>query len=181
MSTRIVAGTVGGRRLAVPTSGTRPTAERAREALFNSLGDVGGLRVLDLFAGSGAVGLEALSRGAADVVLVDSARAAWPVIEANLAAVALPGARLDRRTVRSFLADPAPEPFDVVFADPPYDVPDDEVDALLETLAAGWLAPGADVVVERSNRSRQPHWPAVIEATKSRRYGDAVLWYGRLR
>lgn len=196
MSTRVVGGVAGGRRLAVPSRGTRPTGERAREALFNSLGDLTGLRVLDLFAGSGAVGLEALSRGAALAVLVDSGRAAAPVIEANIAAVGLPGARLDRRTVRSFLSEPSPdtpadtpayapagsrsERFDIVFADPPYDLPAEELDALLDLLPP-WLEPGADVVVERSVRGRGPQWPDVIEATRSRRYGEAVLWYGRLR
>lgn len=181
--TRIVAGEAGGRRLVVPPGDrTRPTSDRTREALFATLGtlvELDGARVLDLFAGSGAVGLEAVSRGAAAAVLVDSDARAAGVAVANARDLGL----ADRVTVRRdraerFLAA-EPEAYDVVFADPPYALGDDEVDALLSRLAEGWLAPGAIVVVERSSRGRGPRWPGVTQPVKQRRYGEGTLWYGR--
>jgi len=185
VSTRIVGGKARGRRLAVPAAGTRPTSERAREALFSALdARVGleGARVLDLYAGSGAVGLEALSRGAIAARMVESGAAAVAVIRANAAAVALPGAQIIAATVARHLAGPAPdEPFDAVIADPPYDAPDAEIAEVLALLSApGWLAPGAVVVVERSARSRaEPAWPKFVAERAHRRYGEAALWYGR--
>jgi 16S rRNA (guanine966-N2)-methyltransferase len=180
--TRIVAGAAKGRRLTVPARGTRPTSERAREALFNTLRaylDLDGAAVLDLYAGSGAVGLEALSRGAARVVLVESDRNAAQALQRNVATVGLPGAQVVRRPVAAALGA-APEPFDFVFADPPYDLPDAEVAELLAVLAGGgWLAGSAVVVVERSARSPEPVWPAGIALITQRRYGDGQLWYGR--
>jgi 16S rRNA (guanine966-N2)-methyltransferase len=182
---RIVAGRAKGRRLAAPAAGTRPTSDRAREALFNSLTalvDVDGARVLDLFAGTGAVGLEALSRGARDAVFVESDRAAGDVLRRNIDTVGLPGARLVRRPVAAYLHDPAPEPFDLVFADPPYSYGDDLLADLLGTLASGcWLAADGVVVVERSARGAAPTWPDEVDAIKDRRYGEGVLWYGRRR
>jgi 16S rRNA (guanine966-N2)-methyltransferase len=181
---RIVGGVAKGRRLAAPPKGSRPTSERAREALFNSLAtllDLDGARVLDLFAGSGAVGLEALSRGAAALTLVESDRTACQVMRDNADVVGLPGVRIVRRTAAAFLAG-EPEPFDLVFADPPYALPDDELAALLGRLAAGgWLAEGAVIVVERAARGSPAPWPDVIETIKQRRYGEGVLWYGRPR
>jgi 16S rRNA (guanine966-N2)-methyltransferase len=182
--TRIVGGVAKGRRLSVPNRGTRPTSERAREALFNSLRahlDIEGAHVLDLFAGTGAVGLEALSRGAAEVVLVDSDRAAGEVVRRNIDAVALPGATLVRRPAASHLAGAAPQrPFDLVFADPPYAYGDEQLTDLLAALAApGWLADDAMVVVERAARSAGPRWPAGIALVTQRRYGEGQLWYGR--
>jgi len=180
--TRIVAGAAKGRRLAVPPRGTRPTSDRMREALFNTLRshlELEGTAVLDLYAGSGAVGLEALSRGAGRVVLVESDRNAAQVLQRNIDSVGLPGARVVRRPVAATLAA-ASEPFDLVFADPPYDVPDAEVAEMLDTLAAnGWLADSAIIVVERSARSAEPVWPAGITLVTQRRYGDGQLWYGR--
>jgi 16S rRNA (guanine966-N2)-methyltransferase len=183
---RIVAGMAKGRRLAAPASVTRPTSDRAREALFNSLAtefDLAGARVLDLYAGTGAVGLEALSRGAAAAVLVESSRGALDVLRRNVATVGLPGAQVVARSVPSFLGDPAPQPFDVAFADPPYDLADDELARVLAALAEpGWLAGDAYVVIERAARSSAPPWPAaLITPVRDRRYGDAVLWYGRRR
>jgi 16S rRNA (guanine966-N2)-methyltransferase len=182
--TRIVAGTARGRRLTVPTRGTRPTAERAREALFNSLRaylDIEGAHVLDLFAGTGAVGLEALSRGAASVSFVESDRAAAQVVQRNIDTVALPGARVFRRTVASFVAGTGTdEPFDLVFADPPYAFREDQLAALLAALDdPRWLAPDAMVVVERGARGPEPEWPAGIALVTQRRYGEGLLWYGR--
>ena len=185
--TRIIAGTAGGRRLAVPSGqGTRPTSDRAREGLFGTVtaicGTLHGARVLDLYAGSGAVGLEALSRGAADVLLIEADRRAIGVIRDNVAAVGLPGARVLAGRVEFVLArGPGGEPpRDVVFADPPYVMPDAEVSAVLTALlGAGWLSPGAVVAVERATRSGPPQWPAGYAADRARKYGEATLWYGR--
>jgi 16S rRNA (guanine966-N2)-methyltransferase len=183
--TRIVAGAAKGRRLAVPPAGTRPTSERAREALFNSLGalvELDGARVLDLFAGSGAVGLEALSRGAASATFVESDRRAGDVLRRNIDAVALPGAVLLRRPVAVVLSAPPepPEPrFELVFADPPYALADEPLASVLRQLAAGWLAAGALVVVERAARGTPPPWPDGVIPVMNRRYGEGVLWYGR--
>jgi 16S rRNA (guanine966-N2)-methyltransferase len=182
--TRIVGGVAKGRRLAVPARGTRPTSDRAREALFSSLGgllDVAGARVLDLFAGSGAVGLEALSRGAAAVTFVESDRGACEVIRHNVETVGLDGTEIHRRPAATYLvAGGADEPFNLVFADPPYSFGDQPLGALLVTLAQPqWLSADAVVVVERSARGAEPQWPDTIEAIKQKRYGEGVLWYGR--
>ena len=184
--TRIVAGTLGGRRLAAPAgSGTRPTSDRVREALFSSLEsmvDLDGARFADLYAGSGAVGLEALSRGAAHVLLVESDPRAARIIRDNVAALAVGSvARLVTGRVSTVLADP-PEggPYDVVFADPPYAVPDEEVATVLSALAGGgWLAADAVVVVERATRSGAPPQVEGVTPDRSRRYGESTLWYGR--
>ncbi len=180
--TRIVAGAAKGRRLAVPARGTRPTSERAREALFNTLRahlELEGAAVLDLYAGSGAVGLEALSRGAARAVFVESDRRAADVLQRNVDSVGLPGAEVRRRAVDAVLGGPA-EPFDLVFADPPYELPDTGIAAMLAALAGnGWLAASATVVVERSARTPEPAWPQGIALVTQRRYGEGLLWYGR--
>jgi 16S rRNA (guanine966-N2)-methyltransferase len=182
--TRIIAGTAGGRRLSVPSGrDTRPTSDRAREGLFGTIltirGSLDDARVLDLYAGSGAVGLEALSRGAQDVLLVESDARAARVIRANIEALRLPGARLLADRVERVLArgpgdDP---PRDIVFADPPYAAPDAEVQRVLGALRE-WLAPGALVVVERATRSGPLTWPAGYTPDRSRGYGEATLWYG---
>ena len=177
--TRIVAGEAGGRRLAVPPKATRPTTDRVREALFNVLAarlDFTGLRVLDLFAGSGALGLEALSRGAASVLFVESDRRAADVIAGNIATVGLPGATVRRSTVASVLGAAAEEPADLVFADPPYEQPTPEVEAVLGLLEAnGWVAPGGVVVVERPSSSPALTWPPDWRAWPHRRYGDTRI------
>lgn len=177
--TRIVAGTAGGRRLRVPPSGTRPTSDRVREALFSALAarlDFDGVRVLDLYAGSGAFALEALSRGAAAALLVESDRRAAAVIRGNIADLGLPGADLRVGAVAAVLATPPPRPFHLVFADPPYELGTDAVEADLRALAAQrWLAPDAVTVVERSVRSPEIDWPAAYSAEKPRRYGETRL------
>jgi 16S rRNA (guanine966-N2)-methyltransferase len=182
--TRVIAGIAGGRRLKVPPSGVRPTGDRAREGLFNSLGsllDLDGARVLDLYAGSGALGLEALSRGAAEVVFVESGPRVLPVLRANLAAVGRPGGRVIAGSVPTVLAGPAPARFDVVLADPPYATAVEEVLGVLRALVAGrWLADGAVVVVERSSREEPWEWPTPLAGLRDRRYGEALLRYGRL-
>jgi 16S rRNA (guanine966-N2)-methyltransferase len=178
---RIVAGAAKGRRLRTPRAGTRPTSERAREALFGSLGDIEGLRVLELYAGSGALGLEALSRGAAAVTFVESARAACAVLRANIAAVDLPGACLQCTSVAAFLRrETSDDAFDLVLADPPYSLGEAELARVLSDLPPR-LAPGGVVVVERSARGGEPAWPDQITPGRQRRYGDAVLWYGHRR
>ncbi|MGH3202258.1 MAG: 16S rRNA (guanine(966)-N(2))-methyltransferase RsmD, partial [Streptosporangiaceae bacterium] len=164
---RVIAGEAGGRRLAVPDGrGTRPTSDRAREGLFATIvsltGSLAGTRVLDLYAGSGAVGLEALSRGAEHVLLVESGSRAARVIRDNIEAIGLPGAELRTDRVERVLPKgPDPEPYDVVFADPPYALPGDEIAAMLAALDQhGWLASGARVIVERATRSGPVSWPA---------------------
>jgi 16S rRNA (guanine966-N2)-methyltransferase len=186
--TRIVAGSAGGRRLRTPPGDrTRPTSDRVREALFSALeamlGPWDGLHVLDLYAGSGALGLEALSRGAASAVLVESHRRTAQLAEANARELGLAGATVAARTAQLHLersrADDEPE-FDLVLADPPYTVPGEEVEALLCALRDGaWLRPEALVVVERSRRSADLRWPAGFAGIRARAYGETVLWYGR--
>jgi 16S rRNA (guanine966-N2)-methyltransferase len=182
---RIVGGTAKGRRLRVPRRGTRPTSERVREALFNSLRgmvELEGSRVLDLFAGTGAVGLEALSRGAAGVVFVESDRATCEVLRRNVEAVGLAGATVRCTRADTALAGGTAEPYHLVFADPPYAFPDGDLRAVLAALCAhGWLLTGAAVVVERPGHGTDPVWPVGVEPITHRRYGDSVLWYGRAR
>ena len=187
--TRIIAGVAGGRRLAVPAgTTTRPTSDRAREALFSTLdallGTVAGRRFLDLYAGSGAVGLEALSRGATQVHLVENERRAHAVLVSNVAAIkagGLGGASTSalpvERVVSVANADAA---YDIAFLDPPYALPAEAVrEVLADLLRHGWLAPGAVVVVERVSRDPAWVWPEGLAADRTRRYGEATLWYGR--
>lgn len=183
--TRIIAGTARGRRVAVPLGReTRPTADRVREGLFSTLDALlGGLhdaRFLDLYAGSGAVGLEALSRGAAHALLVESDPRAARVITANLAALDLAGGELLVGRVEQLVGrGPARPAYDVVYADPPYATADDELRTVLRGAhQAGWLAPDAVVVVERPTRGGVWRWPDDIVGERSRRYGEATLWYG---
>jgi len=181
--TRLISGVAGGRRLKVPPSGVRPTGDRAREGMFNSLGsllDLEGATVLDLYAGSGALGLEALSRGAAQVVFVESGPRVLPVLRANLAAVGLPGGRVVAGSVPTVVAGRPPARFDLVLADPPYATPVAEVLGVLESLVTGeWLAEEAVLVVERSSREEPWEWPTPLHGVRERRYGEALLRYGR--
>jgi 16S rRNA (guanine966-N2)-methyltransferase len=183
--TRVIAGAAGGRRLAVPKgTTTRPTSDRAREGLFSSvaseLGGLDGRRVLDLYAGSGAIGLEALSRGASQVLLVESDARAAAVIKANIATVNLPGAAVVTDRVERLLARNSDEQdsYDLAFADPPYAVTDEAVTRVLAQLAQGWLSASALVVIERATRSGALDWPPGYLPGKSRRYGEATFWYG---
>ena len=182
---RVIAGEAGGRRLAVPGGrDTRPTSDRAREGLFATIaslaGPLAGARVLDLYAGSGAVGLEALSRGAEHALLVEDGARAAHVIRKNIEAIGLPGAVLAAGRVERVLArGPQGGRYDVVFADPPYALPDAEVTRMLTALAEqGWLAPGALVIVERATRSGPFRWPDGFVPDRARRYGEATFWYG---
>ncbi len=183
--TRIVGGSAKGRRLTVPGTGTRPTSDRAREAVFSTLESLRGAFadavVLDLYAGSGALGLEALSRGAARVDLVESDRQAAQVIEANRAVVS-GTAQVHATTVERWIASSQPgSGYDVVFCDPPYAVGAVEVEAVLETLSQRrLLADGALVVVERGRRDPAWTWPPGFVAIRDRVYGEAHLWIGGL-
>ena len=190
----MIAGEAGGRRLAVPDGrDTRPTSDRAREGLFATIssvvGPLAGARVLDLYAGSGAVGLEALSRGAEHVLLVEHGARAARVIRQNIEAIGLPGAMVIADRVERVLArGPAPAGgqdgtaegrYDVVFADPPYALAGAGVTQVLSLLAEqGWLAPGALVIVERATRSGPLSWPDGFVPDRARRYGEATFWYG---
>jgi len=180
--TRIIGGSAGGRRLQTPPGdATRPTADRVREALFSALearfGTLRGLRFLDLYAGSGAVGLEAASRGADAVTAVESDRRTARLVAANAAAL---GFDVDLRAqpVAAVLAMPPAAPYDVAFLDPPYPMPTEEVSHVLALLVTnGWLHAGASVVVERSARSVEPSWPDGLEPQPRKKYGETVLWY----
>jgi 16S rRNA (guanine966-N2)-methyltransferase len=176
---RVIAGTAKGRRLVAPKSGTRPTTDRMKEALFASLGpSVVDANVLDLFAGSGALGIEALSRGAARAVFVDRDRAAEEAIRANLHTTEFDDrARVRRSAVASFLAASIPEaPFDLVLIDPPYDLRGDEVNGVLAALADGALVvPGATVVAERRKSGELLTLPDGWRIEKERAYGDTLL------
>jgi 16S rRNA (guanine966-N2)-methyltransferase len=177
--TRIIAGRAGGRRLQVPARGTRPTSDRVREALFSALDarlDFDGMSVLDLYAGSGALGLEALSRGAATALFVESDARAAAVIERNIATVGLAGASVQVRKVGAVLAAGAGRPVDLVLADPPYDVATAEIDAVLVALdEGGWTASGTVVVVERRAGSVPATWPPHWSVARDRRYGDTRI------
>ncbi|AKT52266.1 16S rRNA (guanine(966)-N(2))-methyltransferase RsmD [Arsenicicoccus sp. oral taxon 190] len=183
--TRIIAGTAGGRRIATPAgSGTRPTSDRVREAIFSRLEHLdvlAGAHVLDLYAGSGALGLEAASRGAAEVLLVEQDRGAAEVIRRNAADLRLPGVTVRRDTVARVTGAPCPGPRrDLVLVDPPYDLGDEALGAVLAALATGdWLAPGAVLVVERSSRSGPPTWPPALTPVGDKRYGETTVWYAR--
>lgn len=184
--TRVIAGSAGGRRLSVPYGARiRPTSDRMREALFSAVealrGPLAGARVLDLYAGTGAVGLEALSRGAACALLVEADAKALRTLRVNVRALGLPGARVAAEKVERLLSTAPQEPaYHVVFADPPYALAETAVEAVLASLVEqGWLRPDALVVVERSSRAAPLPWPAGLEPVRHRRYGEGTLWYGR--
>lgn len=179
--TRIVAGSAKGRRIIVPARGTRPTADRVREALFSALeanGELAGARVLDLFAGSGALGLEALSRGAAHVTFVEADRHAAQVVRQNADALGFRALRVERAKVETLLATGADDVYHTVLADPPYDLAPERVYTVLELLVThGWTGSGTVVVVERAARDGEPTWPEPLVPLRTKRYGDtAVHW-----
>ena len=181
---RVVAGSLRGRIVkAVPGTGTRPTSDRVREAMFASLGgEIEGARVLDLFAGSGALGIEALSRGAAWASFVESDRAAAGVIRSNLAQLGLAGlGRVHQARAEALVSKACREPFDLAFLDPPYATPLGFTSALLDRLLRrGWLREGALVVLEGSARREGPSWPEGLTLLWSRRYGDTALHFARV-
>lgn len=181
--TRIIAGAAGGTSLlSVPGTGTRPTTDRVKEALFSRLDAYGvleGARVLDLYAGSGSLGIESASRGATSVELVEMADKAIEVCRKNAQIVNKVLGRnavtVSRGKVETYLAKPS-GPWDVAFLDPPYPLSDDGLAAILAALADR-LAEGAVVVVERSRRSAEPLWPAGLEQFAEKKYGETRLWY----
>lgn len=185
--TRIISGTLGGRRIAVPPKGTRPTTDRVREAVFSRLDHENRLRgawVLDAFAGSGALGFEALSRGAKRVVFVESNPAAVAVIRANAESLELAKATevardralpwLARSTRPVDLAT-----FDLALLDPPYDLSPTELGATLAALVPR-LTPGAAVVLEWSSRGGAPTWPGRLSPVASKKYGETTVHYAVL-
>ncbi len=174
---RVIAGVAKGRRLVAPPGDrTRPTSDRVKESWFSSLQPaLGGAHVLDLYAGSGGLGLEALSRGAAAVTFVERDRRALASLRTNIDAVDLPGATVLARDVQQALVgELADAPFDVVVADPPYAIAEGELAAALTALLRH-LAPGAVVTLERGRREPTPAWPAELGDATARRYGDTTL------
>jgi 16S rRNA (guanine966-N2)-methyltransferase len=188
---RIVAGSARGRRIAMPPGQrTRPTTDRVREALFAALASwagtagqqaalsLAGLAFCDLYAGSGAVGLEAASRGAHPVLLVESDRRTAQLAAKNATDLGLE-ADIQIASVEELTDRPAVRAYDVVFADPPYELATDAVSTVLTGLVAhDWLAPTALVVVERSRRSPALRWPDAFDQVRVRRYGETVLSFG---
>lgn len=182
--TRIIAGAAGGLRLkSVPGTATRPTTDRAKESLFSRL-DAWGMctnaSVLDLFAGSGALGLEAASRGAKDVTLVEKASSAARTCRANAAILSESGlsARITttQTSAQQHLNTVSNAQWDLVFVDPPYPMTNPEVSELLASLR-GRLGPGAVIVVERSVRTPEPQWPQGLQRFERSTHGETVLWY----
>lgn len=187
--TRIISGAARGRTLKVPAKGTRPTSDRVRESLFSALQsrlladglDWDDVCVLDLYAGSGALGLEALSRGAREVWLVESNRAAAAVIASNIATLGIEGAQLlcSDATMVARSRPASATPAHLVLADPPYEVAAAVMRTMVRDLvAAGWLDADAHVVIERPASDQESPFPDGWE-TQSRRMGDTVLWYGQ--
>ncbi len=182
--TRIIGGAAGGRRLRTPAGDrTRPTSDRVREALFSTLesecGSIAGLRFLDLYAGTGAIGLEAMSRGAGLATLVEHERRASELIRDNARTLGFKNADVVQSSVPRYLAHAPRAPYDLVFSDPPYPRSAQEVvDDLTLLVDGGWLCPGALVVVERSTRTEDVAWPDGLVGHRSKRYGETTLWYG---
>lgn len=182
--TRIISGTHGGRRLATPPGArTRPTTDRVREAVFSAIESwagtgLAGLSFLDLYAGSGAMALEAASRGAAPVMAVESDRRTAEVVRGNARSLGL-GVEVRAGSVEALLAAEPPRAYDVVWADPPYPVTTDHLEKLLGGIwASGWLAADGLLVLERASRDRAPVWPEGVDGW-SRRYGETTIYYAQ--
>ena len=183
--TRIIAGSAGGWRLDTPPgAGTRPTSDRVREALFSRLEHLGvmlGAEVLDLYAGSGALGLEAFSRGAASVTFVESDRRVATVIRTNVRNLAFSPVRVVTQAVERFLDATPSVQAGLVLMDPPYSVSEEQLRQAIDLLVEkSWLAPKALVVVERSSRSPQPTWHERLTAWEPRVYGETTMWFAEL-
>ena len=184
---RIIAGLAKGRTIDAVSSSTRPTSDRAREALFSTLasefGDFEDLHVLDLYAGTGAIALEALSRGAAIVHAVEKDDAAAKAITSNhenLKTAHCPGIfHLYAMSVHRFLQDKAAQPYHFIYIDPPYDVDDlDVVENLIQLRDGGYLHPQALIAIERNSRVKEISWPDGMEALREKNYGQATIFYG---
>lgn len=183
--TRIIAGSAGGRRLDTPPgAGTRPTSDRVREALFSRLEHLGamlGADVLDLYAGSGALGLEAFSRGAASATFVEVDRRVATVIRTNVRNLGFSPVRVVTQAVEKFLEGPPSVKAGLVLMDPPYSVSEEQLRQAIDLLVEReWLAELALVVVERSSRSPQPTWHPRLEAWEPRVYGETTMWFAEL-
>ena len=184
---RIIAGVAKGRTLGSVAGATRPTSDRAREAIFSSLlsefGDFLGLHFLDLFGGSGAIALEALSRGASLVHVVEKDDEAQKTIENNFELVNknMPVGKfhLYSMSVQRFVADPPKEKYHIAYIDPPYEFLDSEVEDILYKLhLGGFLKDDALIVVERTAKRSNFSWPAGFSAVRERNYGQATIFYG---
>ena len=184
---RIIAGVAKGRPISAVASATRPTSDRAREALFSTLmsefGNFDGLRVLDLYAGTGAIALEALSRGAAIVHAVEKDEAAAKAILANYEGIkSAPFAgtfHLYTMGTHKFLGDRAQHQYHFIYIDPPYDVDDiDVVESLVQLKENGFLHPEAVIAVERNSRTKEISWPYGYEEIRVKNYGQATIFYG---
>jgi 16S rRNA (guanine966-N2)-methyltransferase len=184
-SPRIIAGEAGGRRLTVPAGdGVRPTSDRVKESVFSALGPgrLVGARVLDLYAGTGALALEALSRGAAEALLVERDQGVARAIRSNIETLGFG----DRAVLRvgsaaAVVGGPAPgEPFDVALLDPPYDTPGEDLETVVRLLVeGGWMVPDGTVVVERAAGSSPLRWPAGWGSTWERCYGDTLVLFAQ--
>jgi 16S rRNA (guanine966-N2)-methyltransferase len=183
---RIIAGLAKGRNLISPSGATRPTSDRAREALFSTLesefGSINDLTILDLYCGSGAVGAEALSRGAAVVYAVDNDEKATNVTRQNFALLenisGIGTASVITSSVGKFLDKNSELQFDVVFLDPPYDLPNNEIEKTLSSIVKnGFLKPSTVVAIERDTKSKKLNWPAGLKELKERKYGAATIFY----
>lgn len=192
---RIIAGSAKGRRIATPShASTRPTTDRVREALFSALDSwfyreddgqpLQGRSLLDLYAGSGAIGLEAASRGAHPVWLVENNRKTADLIRANARVTGLP-VTVRTGKVEQVLGsgrDAGVAPFDIGWLDPPYDLADAAVaDTVAALTAESWIVPAGLVIVERSSRSADPGWPGSVERSWARRYGETTLHFAELK
>lgn len=184
---RIIAGLAKGRALDAVASSTRPTSDRAREALFSTLtsefGTFEDLNVLDLYAGTGAIALEALSRGAALVDAVENNESAAKAITSNhekLKSAQCPGIfHLYTMSVHRFLQEKAQTQYHFIYIDPPYDVEDiDVIETLIQLKDGGYLHPQALIAVERNSRVREISWPDGYEHLREKNYGQATIFYG---
>lgn len=175
---RIISGKYGGRTVRVPDKGTRPTSDRVREALFSRLenwDELEGATVLDLFAGSGALGFEALSRGAFRAVFVDQANGAYRILKENIARNQIENTRVIRSDALRFL-NGADDSFSLVFIDPPYDFDASRLQEVLNALRT-CLADNALIVVESSTRTPEPQWPRGYRLESSRKWGETRVWF----
>jgi 16S rRNA (guanine966-N2)-methyltransferase len=187
---RVIAGMAKGRNLISPIGATRPTSDRAREALFSSLesefGTLNNLSLLDLYCGSGAVGVEGLSRGAAIVTAVDNDEKATNIARQNFQLVeklnGIGTYSVITMSVGKYLDKPADIPYDIIFLDPPYELPNNEIEKNLSSLISkNYLKPSSVVAIERDSKSRPLAWPAELAEVKLRKYGAATIYYAEPR
>lgn len=181
--TRIIAGDLKGREISVPKSDTRPTSSRVREAIFSAtqhtLGGFEDIRVLDLYAGSGAYAIESISRGAKTAVAIENDGRATEVIKANAEKLKVTNLQVVLASVGTALQSGVQYgKFDLVFIDPPYQLEDEVVEQNLEMLCNGWLADGALVIVERNKKSKIAA-PANLTELNRKVYGDTSVWFGQ--